>query len=185
MMTEISAAPESAPAASNARPYAPSWIDHFTHWVDGLGVRYGVFYASLGAILVAVQLVIQWSGNAGIVYAFPLIYIVTIAYNLALMHYLDKVAAQALSRFRPLLSLSDAEYRELEYRLTTVPARPALAATAVGVLVGIWTLEWVPMPIRIDDLHFVDTALSTHFNNGLSLVIWGIAGMVVYHTLHQ
>ncbi len=183
-MTEMSAAP-ATPVATFTRPYAPSWIDHFTAWVDGLGIRYGIFYAGLGAILVGIQLLIQWGGNAGNVYAFPLIYIVTIAYNLALMHYLDQVAAQALARFRPLLSLSDVEYHELQYRLTTLPALPTLAATAFGVLVGIWTLGWVPIPIRIHDLHFVDSALSVHFNNGLSLVIWGIAGVVVYHTLHQ
>lgn len=183
-MTEMSAAP-TAPVAPITRPYAPSWIDHFTDRVDGLGIRYGVFYAGLGAILVAVQLLIQWGGNAGNIYAFPLVYIVTVAYNLALMHSLDKVAKRALSRFRPLLSLNDVEYRELQYRLTTLPARPTLVATVIGMFVGIWTLGWVPIPIRIHDLHFVDTALSLHFNNGLSLVIWGIAGVVVYHTLHQ
>lgn len=184
MMTERSAV-QAAPGADFTRPYTPSWIDYFTDWVDGLGIRYGAFYVSLGAILIAVQLVIQWDGNAGAVYAFPLVYIVTIAYNLALMHHLDIVAARALARFRPLLSMSESEYNELHYRLTTLPALPALAATALGVGVGIWTLGWVPIPIRINELHFVATPLSTHFNNGLSLVIWGIAGVVVYHTLHQ
>jgi hypothetical protein len=168
------------PAAS---PYAPGWIDHFTNWVDSLNMPSWGFYVVLAAILGGVQIIIQWDGTA--LYPFPLVYVLTPLYNLALIHYLDKIAGQALNRFRPMLSISDAEYADLHYRLTTLPARPALLATLIGALYGVWTLDWVSYESQIRDLHFADTPLSMHFVHGLAIPIWAVMGVLVYHTLHQ
>jgi len=183
-MTEIGVAQPPA-AANSTRPYTPSWFDRFTDWVEHLSIPVGLFYVGFAAILAGIQLVIQWNGSVGTVYTFPLVYILTIAYCMALMHYLDKVAAQALVRFRPLVSMSDPEYDTLLYRLTTLPARPALLAGLMGALFGISTLNWIPVQMKTQELHFADTALSLHFNHGLSLFIWGIIGVLFYHTVHQ
>ena len=142
------------------------------------------FYLALTVILAGIQILIQWDGR-GPVHTFPLLYIFTIPYNLALIHYLDRVAAQALERFRPLLNVNTGEYHDLLYRLTTLPARPTLVATFIGMLYGIWALTWIPLESKIQDLHFIDTPLSIVFNHGLALPIWGAFGVTVYHTLHQ
>ncbi len=162
--------------------YAPSWFDRFTDWVDALTIPAALFYAVFAAILVIIQIATQWNGG---VYAFPLVYIIAIPYALALMHHLDQVAAQSLARFRPLLSISDAEYDDLLYRLTTLPTRPTLLAVALGALNGISVLSWIPYPLKISELHFAATALSINFNHAISLVIWAIMGVLLYHTLHQ
>ncbi len=182
-MTEISAA-QPTTAANPIYPYTPSWFDRFTDWVDSLHISVSLFYAAFVAILAGIQLLSQWNGSVS-VYAFPLAYIGTIAYALALMHHLDKVAAQALARFRPMMSIDDVEYNVMLYRLTTLPARPVILSALVGALNGISVLEWIPYPIKIHELHFTDTPLSIHFNHGLSLFVWAIVGVLVYHTLHQ
>jgi hypothetical protein len=84
-----------------------------------------------------------------------------------------------------MLSMSDAEYRDVLYRLTTLPARPALVVGVIGALFGISTLVWLPYPIKISELHFTNTPLSLYFNYGLSLFIWAVIALLVYHTVHQ
>jgi hypothetical protein len=183
-MTEISVAPPTH-IANDLRPYAPSWFDRFADWVDSLSISAGRFYAALAAILAGVQIIVEWDGSGGIVYGFPLVYIVTIVYVLALMHHLDKLAAQALERFHPMLKLNDLEYRDVLYRLTTLPARPVAVAAVIGALFGISTLIWLPEPMKVSELHFSNTVLSLQFNHALSLFIWGVIGVSVYHTIHQ
>lgn len=183
MVDTVAAQP--APSAVRSRPYAPSLFDRFTDRIEALNLPVGTFYAGFSVVLAGLQLAVQFASRAGEVYAFPLVYILTIAYVLGLMHTLDAIAAQALARFRPLLALDDAEHDQLLYRLTTLPARPALAAGLIGALVGISMLEWLPYSAKIHDLHFADTPLSIHFNHGLTLLICAIIGVLVYHTLHQ
>jgi hypothetical protein len=182
-MVELSTAP-TVEVARPARPYAPGWFDYFTDWVDSLKMPAWFFYLALALILGGIQLLIQWDGKSQ-VYPFPLLYIVTLPYNLALSHYLDKVAAQSLARFRPLLHMRDSQYDDLLYRLTTLPARPTLVATFIGALYGIWTLDWIPYTTKIQDLHFADSPLSINFNYALALPLWAIIGVMFYHTLHQ
>jgi hypothetical protein len=183
-MTEISAVqPTIVPP--RIHPYQPSGLDRYTDWVDKLPMSAELFYVAFAAILIGLQLVIQWNGSLDSIHAFPLAYILTIPYALALMHYLDKVAAQTLARFRPLMSISDAEYDLMRYRLTTLPARPVVLAALIGVLNAISVLIWIPYPLKVSSLHFTDTPLSLHFNQGLSLFIWAVVGILVYHTLHQ
>ncbi len=183
-MTEIGAVPPTTIARFTS-PYEPSWLDRYTDWVDSLPVSVELFYAAFAAILIGIQLVTQWDGSIESIHAFPLAYILTIPYALALMHYLDKVAAQTLARFRPLMSMSDSEYNLMLHRLTTLPARPVMIAAIIGVLNAISVLIWIPYTLKVNGLHFTDTPLSLHFNQSLSLFIWAVVGVMVYHTLHQ
>lgn len=183
-MTEISAV-QPPIVATHTEPYEPSMLDRFTDWVDRLPISSELFYTAFAALLIGLQLVTQWNGSLDSIHAFPLAYILTIPYALALMHYLDKVAAQTLARFRPLMSISDTEYDAMQYRLTTLPVRPVLLAALIGVLNAVTVLIWIPGPLKVSGLHFADTPLSLHFNQGLSLFIWAIVGILVYHTLHQ
>jgi hypothetical protein len=184
MMAEMSVV-QTAATASPARPYTPSLLDRFTDWVDSLSIPTWLFYAGLALFLVCIQLLLQWDGTPKPLYPFPYVFIVTIAYDLALMHYLDRAAARALARFRPILSISDAEYEDLLYRLTTLPARPTMVAWVIGAIYGAWAVDWVPYAIQIHELHVTDSPVSVHVNHALSLVVWGIVWVVIYHTVHQ
>ena len=183
-MTDISVE-QAAANASPVQPYAPSWVDRLTDWVDSLNTPAWLFYAGLALFLICIQLLIQWNGAPGFLYPFPYAFLVTIPYDLALMHYLDHAAAQALKRFRPALPINDADYDDLLYRLTTLPNRPALLAWLIGAIYGAWAVEWIPFPIQIHELHFADSPLSIHVNHAMSLVVWGVVAVVIYHTMHQ
>lgn len=172
-------------ALNAARPYAPSPFDRFKSWVERLSTPTWVFYASFAVVLVALQVLIQWNGAVGEVFAFPIVYIVTIPYVLGLMHHLDTVAAQSLVRIRPLMTVDGAEYDRLLYQLTTLPARTTVLAALFGVAFSLTTLNWIPHPVKVAELHFAETALSLSFNHGLTLLIGGILGVLYYHTLHQ
>lgn len=184
-MTELSASPSSLSPTVSPRPYAPSWFDRFSAWVDRLPVPAPVFYLGLGVALVILQGLIQFSQPSHQVYAFPLVYVVSLAYHLALMHYLDQVAAYALARFRSLLTVSDAEYDSLLYRLTTLPARPVWVAGAIGFLYGLSVFIWLPYSAQVNELHFADTPLSSGFNRAFAPLIFFVLGTVIYHAIHQ
>ena len=64
-------------------------------------------------------------------------------YALALIHYLDSVAHRALKTFRPALHIDEAHYLALDYRLTTLPARPTLLASLLGVLFAVCALAGI------------------------------------------
>jgi hypothetical protein len=54
--------------------------------------------------------------------------------GLGLLHFLRWVAGSSLTTFRPALGVDDAEYAQLRYRLTTIPAGGALIGTGLGLL---------------------------------------------------
>jgi hypothetical protein len=56
-------------------------------------------------------------------------------------------ADTALKTFRPALNVSHAEYAELRYRLTTLPARPELLVTVALASTAIPTLTFIPIDL--------------------------------------
>ena len=191
--------PQSAPS-SFVPPYPPSWLDHFTAWVDRLPGPAWVFYLVLGILAALVEAAIQWQEGAypfGTFDAALVFTAVIFVYLLGLMHYLDKAAASALEAFRPLLPPASLDgrlrtedqslYRRLSYELTTLPARPALAATLLGVAfaLGDFTLRIATG----DDPPYLAgtarTALSTATFMPPFVAANGIMVLLLYHTLHQ
>jgi hypothetical protein len=86
---------------------------------------------------------------------------------------------------RPLLSVSEAEYTSLRYRLTTLPKRSTLVATLLGALYGVSALFWIPFDMQVNDLGFVNTPVSLVFNYALLPFIYGVIGVMLYHAVHQ
>ena len=102
-----------------------------------------------------------------------------------MLHFLDRTAGEAMARFRPVLLISEEQYSNLHYRLTTLPARTTLLATLIGMLVGVITLAWIPYSSQINEFHFANTGLSLQINHAFGLIIGAIVGIEVYHTIHQ
>jgi hypothetical protein len=102
-----------------------------------------------------------------------------IVYYLALMHYLDSYAGQALSQFRPLLQVSDHQFARLHYELTTLPARSTLLASSLGLLV-----TWRSLPFTPPDA-LLASASRQPATQLAFLLGNAILASFVYHTIHQ
>jgi hypothetical protein len=127
---------------------------------------------------------VQWHQGAypvGVLRPLHVFYAAQIAYLLALVHYLDKRADGALDRFRRAMKVSDKQYAELQYRLTTLPARPTLLASLAGAAasVPVFMLSTSgPFGFAMTPISMVVNAVT------LGAVLW-IAGALVYHTIRQ
>src|SRR5689334_8536441 len=123
--------------AQAARLYPPSWVDRLTDGVRRLPGPSVLYYIGAWLGLLALELGIKWADGTyamGEVFPFHIVLTLNAVYVVALMHYLDDMAERALRQFRPALGVSDAEYARLQYELTNLPARPTLAASAIGAL---------------------------------------------------
>ena len=103
-------------------------------------------------------------------------------YLLALIRYLDGAAEAALRNFRPALKVSEEEYAELQYRLTTAPARPTLLGSLAGVAVAVLILPLIPQYLSLLDW---STGPASVIAYGLLFLILGVQGALVYHIIHQ
>ncbi|HEX9796386.1 MAG TPA: hypothetical protein VGA52_05290, partial [Anaerolineales bacterium] len=118
-------------------PYAPSWVDRLTEVVDRLPWPWWLTYMLSGLAVFAAVALLQSAtvGNSPVRYLpFHIWSQGYFAYLLALLHALDRSAAVALQAFRPVLVFDKLErgevrtFEELDYRLTTMPPRPAMLA---------------------------------------------------------
>ena len=128
------AAIEMPPATAEPfiRPYRPSWFDGLTAAVDRLPGPYWAAYA-LGFLIY-----LGLGALAGRTLSLEVVYTHSIPfYGFWLIHYLDRRAAASLEDFRPAFTGSESDLQEVRWRLTTLPAVPALAVTLAALLLGI------------------------------------------------
>jgi hypothetical protein len=168
--------------------YPPSWVDRFTHWVDRLRCPPWVIYVDLFAVILIIAVVIQWVEGqypAGTIHPFHIFYCAGIPYGLAALHYLDRAGGRALDKFRPALDISEVEYVELRYRLTTMPPRQVLIGMIGGVIFTLVALLVAPLQTWAQMWNFAFAPLSVAYIIPLSFMIWITAGIFIYHTFHQ
>lgn len=168
--------------------YAPSWVDTLTDRVRRLPIPAWVFYLVCGLALTLLFVVSELAYGSSIAEAITLETVLAGSsgiYGLALLHYLDNWGGTALQQYRPVMLVEEPEYRRLLYRFTTLPARPTLLATAIGILYGVvgWLLfEENPIQGRESSslLLFVYSVNAIlYVISYMLLVVW------VYHTIHQ
>jgi hypothetical protein len=155
-------------------PYPPSWADRLTAWVERLPGPAWLYYLGAALVLVLTRTIAAWSDGSLPVGTFSLDHALMASAGVwllfVLISYVDDRAAAALTTLRPVLLVEAAEYESLRYQLTTMPARPALVAPLVGLLlVG---LAFNPTTSTV--LDFVISGFDT-----------AIAALVVYHTVRQ
>ena len=170
------------------RPYPPSWVDRLTACVDRLPLPAPTVYvvAGLAAMLLfAVNDSVNDLGFLAGLRPFHIVLAVEPIYAIALIWFLDQQAAHALERIRPLLSCNQADYEILRYRLTNTPARATLAASLVGLAVGLAavTIERVATPRVFAGLILPGTG--RYFTEAWLLGTWFVFGALFYHTYHQ
>jgi hypothetical protein len=170
------------PPTFDARPYRPGWLDYLYARINALPMPNWVFYLVLWVALILVLGTLAWIVGVQPAMLVPFLAVDEasyIVYYLALMHYLNYMAGRALTQFRPLLQLNDSEFDRLEYELTTLPARSALIATGIGLVITAISFLITPAdPIMADLVRKPLTQL-------VFLVGNAILAVFVYHTIRQ
>jgi hypothetical protein len=174
---------------SAKRLYRPSWIDRFTDWVERLPGPSWAYYLGLAGLLFLAGSILFWAEGTlavGKLYPMHVFLSVTMGYLPAVLHYLDRRAGAALDKMRPLLKANEDEYDELHFRLTALPAWPALLAGLI-VLALAFVVDEVQRAAGQPD-GFAALGISTvswWFTRVLYRVLWWLFGTFLYHTWHQ
>ncbi|MFQ5854515.1 MAG: hypothetical protein ACE5LU_02565 [Anaerolineae bacterium] len=167
------------------QPYPPSWVNRFTGWVNRLPVPSWLPYLGLWLVSFLLLNGLKWLdrsqalGTIGIRHGARVLHPI---YFLAMMHYLNVAAGAALRTFRPVLTVSEAEYKRLHYRLTTLPAQGALLASGIGAALAGLTILIDPTPLNPEYATSRPMAL---FDAAIFVVSLAILGILIYHTIHQ
>jgi hypothetical protein len=104
-------------------------------------------------------------------------------YWLAMIHFLDKSAEQALITFSPALGGSDEKLAFWRRELTSLPPRPVATAALVGALFGAFLVAGTQPSIY---LLFGSSLLETTLLIGWLIVLsFSAFAIVLYHTWHQ
>ena len=162
-----------------ARPYAPSWVNAITGWLERLPGPTWLAYVAVAAVTV----VLTASGmltDRG--FAIANVYYGVLPLGvIGLIHGLDRAAAAALATIRPLLGMDGVELADVRYRLTVVPARPAAVIAVVAFVITPISYSLDPVGSGIvgyTPVTLVTRTLSEGFITALFLVL-------IYHTIRQ
>ncbi len=160
-------------------PYPPSWLDRLTGWVERLPGPPWAFYAGVAAAGYLAASVLRWLDGRQPLGAFdpvPPPFLLWLVGVLALHHYLDRYARQALERYRPFLQGEEAEYERLEYELTTSGARAAVLSGVIWVVVS---ATLVAMTYTLARDYFPPWEIA------VSVLTFFVGGTFIQHVLHQ
>ena len=100
------------------------------------------------------------------------------------VHGFGQLASRALSSARPLLVLDDASVEEYRYRLTTLPAGPALISAAVG-LGALAFLTLIQPPDTFGVLGIMTSAPTSAVEWSLQFLVWTGVGPTALMILRQ
>jgi hypothetical protein len=142
-----------------------------------------------GLVLSVLHAAIKWwdgSYPPGTFHPFHIVVMCFGVWFMALAHYLNWAAKRAFERFRPALEGSRDNCGELEYRLTTLPARPTLLVTAIGLVYGVFVVVGVARGTVFDPAALVFTSpLAIWFESAIGIFVCTAFCLLVYHTIHQ
>ncbi len=122
--------------ALKSPPYAASWLDRLNAWVEGLPFPAIVFYIALYVLFSVAPAFVRWSfglgpfGEFGGEFVYQLFTLE--AFYFSYLSY--GIARTALRRFKPLLDISELQYRHLEYEFIFLPAKIMNIITAAVIL---------------------------------------------------
>ena len=169
-----------------SRPYAPGWLDRCNHALNRLPGPSWPYYLGIGSVLVLLQIGVLWVEGAYPVKGFAANHAFIaglIPFLLALSLFLDDRAAAAFAALRPVLNVGEEKCQRLQYQLTTLPARPTLLVSLLGVA------SIILLNIVMDS--FSDFGGLGAFPISRTLVYltyigaWWVIAAFLYHTIHQ
>ena len=127
------------------KTYKPSWIDKVQRVAERFPLGLLSFYFVLGLVLTLILHSSQWISGTTEKFLFTLPLTWTASWTplmLAMIHLLDRIANQALAQFRPAIGIEGEEYKDCEYRLTTMPSRSVILVQLAGTVIFLGTV-WV------------------------------------------
>ncbi len=176
----------SAGEAGFEAPYAASWLDRLIDWIDRLPGPTWPLYAAVGLLSAVIFVTIQsdQGAYANGVRPFHIFISLQPLISVAFIDYLDRVAASALARFRPVLKTGQERLIRARFCLTTMPERPALFAGLAGML--FYFLVFFPQGASgMANLGLSTTRVSMLVTLLWFTLLWLGNGLVIYHTFHQ
>ncbi len=135
-MKDGSNQPAAPGQATFSPPYPPSWVDHMMGWVERLPLPWWLFYVLLAVVVIGSTALVLWLTGIYARTGFHPMQVwvpFLVAFFLAFIHAMDRIAARALERIRPLFSGSAQDFEMVRYRLTTMPRRAVMLVTFVIV----------------------------------------------------
>ena len=176
-----------AQSSESKLPYQLSWYDRFTDWLEGLPGPLPGYYIFGALISVGLYVAVQAFQGAyadSRFYPWHIFLALQPWIVLTWIHYLDKVALVALERFQPAVEPDKEILQVARYKITTLPARPALAATVLGIL--LYLLIYGSSSTSQLSVFGLATSTISLITVGIYfLLMWGLLGLAVYHTIHQ
>lgn len=154
-------------------PYRPSWFDRLTAAVDRLPGPYWAAYVVAFLAYLGLLAAARWrdsqpmTSEAVFTNSLPF-------YGFWLIHYLNRRAAASLKAFHPAFTGSAAEFQEVHWQLTTLPAWPAAIASLLALLLGIASSQnwgWSSAHQVLSNLAYIPTVV--------------FAGLYAYHAVRQ
>ena len=181
-MAEVITAPAAVKAATTM--YRPSWVDRLVDWIDARPGPAWVPYAIAFFGVAAAANAAAWADGYVALGTFDP-YVNSLAFyfigGFAAIHYLDAAAQRAWARFRPALLLSDEEAGQVAYELTTMPARPTLVWSFVGIVgAALYGATQYGAP-----LDFAEEPLTLTFVTAVALPSFAGAAALIYHSIRQ
>lgn len=166
-------------------PYAPSWIDRLTGWIDKLPGSAWIYYIGLAALLLVLQASFIWAEGGFSIETFSIVHLyisIAIAAFFALTNFLDDRAEKAFEAMQNVLNVSDKKFAELEYRLTNLPSGMTILASLITVG-GIYTAELIGGQYRLAELEGLP--VSATLIRVIYYIGFWIMGTYFYHAIHQ
>lgn len=139
-------------------PYAKSWIDYLTAWIERLPLPAWVVYAFALVFFAVTNNVVFWIDGALPAGTFDFVKTsdaVFILFFLAFYHHLAYVAGQCFADYRQVLNLPEAELQVLEYRLTTLPRMLGLITFLLGLVMAVVSVQTDPAVYGLDTTHTI------------------------------
>jgi hypothetical protein len=164
-------------------PYARSWVNVFTAWMERLPGPTWLAYAAAIALseLVSVLATQSEATTAGSPLGAVLYYGALPFAALALIHSLDRTAIRAVEVLRPDLAMDDAEVSLARHQLTIAPARPALLIAVFAFVIT--PLGFLSDPVGAGIVGYSPVALA--FRWFWESLIAAIFLILIYHTVRQ
>jgi hypothetical protein len=185
-LIEITTDPQMAQQeVREAVPYAPSFIDRFTGFVQRQPLPYWLTYLLLFLLESAVLHVLSWVDGWLPAYSLNLILLLFPLWlwgSLAIVTYLDSLSLRAMSEFEPLLQISTETKRRLKYEFTTMPGRSVLLSAIAWSVAYVlsWFTGFAPA-VAIYGLGPLATWLS--FVAGFAS--FSVGSVIYYHSVRQ
>jgi hypothetical protein len=174
---------------TEAWSYPPSWVDRLDDLIERLPGPGWLVYLVLALLLPLVHAGIKWwdgSYPVGTFHPFHVVVMISGVWFMGLAHYLNWAARRAMQRFRPALNCTTSSCDELEYRLTTLPARATRLVTLAGILFGVLVVIGVARGLVFDPAALTFTSpLAVWFESAIGIFVCVSFCLLVYHTIYQ